>query len=58
MTLEFIDFLQLADIEYLDLSHAVPHCDLIIVTERHRAEIVAHIGGLVQLAGVGRAARP
>ena len=48
----------LSDIEDLDLSIAVSHCDPILIAEGNGADIIIELAGLIKSGDFGGAARP
>ena len=58
MTLEVIDFFLFCNIIDFDLSIAVAESDLVIITKRHRTDVIIDLIGFVETMDVGGAAGP
>lgn len=52
MTFEAVKFFLFGDIKNFDLSVAVAECDLIIITEGNRANVIVDLAGLIDSVDV------
>lgn len=58
MSFKIGQFFAFGDVEHFDLSTAVANGDSVVIAERHRADIVVELGGLVEAGDFRGAPRP